>query len=79
MLPSNSSGQHNFSSSPTGVNYVAIAVAICRQDSAQRRQDAAQRLQRSLDNNCNSVSLGIKAWGLEYRLEEGGCNTQPEQ
>jgi hypothetical protein len=32
-----------------------------------------------LDNNCNSVSLGIKAWGLEYRLEEGGCDTQPKQ
>ncbi|GJD22641.1 hypothetical protein RIVM261_075970 [Rivularia sp. IAM M-261] len=32
-----------------------------------------------LDNNCNSVSLGIKAWGLEYRLEEGGCDIQPKQ
>jgi hypothetical protein len=32
-----------------------------------------------LDNNCNSVSLGIKAWGLEYRLEEGGCDVQPKQ
>ncbi|WP_127087572.1 hypothetical protein [Dulcicalothrix desertica] len=32
-----------------------------------------------LDNNCNSVSLVIKAWGLEYRLFEGGCDIQPKQ